>query len=290
MPDIELIAIDRKTCDASADPDAVQNSIAAWFSRHKPDFVVNALAYTAVDRAESEIDLVFRINASFPQALATAAERYAAKLVHFSSDYVFDGSLSGRAYREDDRCEPKNVYGQSKRQAELAVLQASQSALVIRTSWVVGVDGQNFVKTMLRLACERPHLRVVADQWGVPSPAAFLVSQVLNALMRSSGEPIRGIYHLCPSGETNWHAYALWVIEEAARHPRWKDRLQIRSVQAIEAIASADYPTAAKRPANSRLDCSQWLQRFSPAGLPDWKLALAPSLAEILDSDHISAS
>jgi len=288
--DIELVAVDRKGCDASADPDSVQDVLAAWFGRSRPDWVVNALAYTAVDRAESEIDLAFRINAKFPQVLANTTERFGATMIHFSSDYVFDGSLSGRAYREDDPCDPRSVYGQSKREGELAVLQASQSAWVIRTSWVVGVDGQNFAKTMLRLACERPRLRVVSDQWGVPSPAAFLAREVTEAMMTRPDENNHGLYHLCPSGETNWHDYATWVIDEAARHPLWKDRIRILGAQAIEAIGSADYPTAAQRPANSRLDCSRWCARFSPSGLPDWKVALEPSLQAILDNNHTSCA
>ena len=290
MPSVELVAVDRTECDAGRDLDDVIDSLAAIFGRHRPDLVVNAIAYTAVDRAESEIDIVFRINAIFPQALAIAADRAGAKLIHFSSDYVFDGSLLGRAYREDDQCNPSSVYGRSKREGELGVLKASQRAIVIRTSWVVGVDGQNFAKTMLRLACERPQLRVVADQWGVPSPAIFIVSEVLGALIKRPDEAARGIFHLCPSGETNWHTYAMKVVEAAVKHPRWKDRLQIRSVHAIEAIPSAAYPTAAQRPRNSRLDCSLWCQSFSPAGLPDWELALASTLAEILKSYDLSGN
>ena len=283
LNDFKLHALTRSEIDLSNDRDAIAHRLELIIKGIDPDLIINAAAYTAVDRAEADIDQAFQVNAWFPGELAKLAAQTAARLVHFSSDYVFDGELIGRAYRETDDCYPQSAYGRSKLEGELAVLAHSPKAWVIRTSWVVGTSGQNFAKMMLRLACEREVLRVVADQWGVPSPTSFLVESVVNALGKCTSESEGGLYHLCPQGETNWHAYASWVIKRALAHPRWHDRLKLQQLESIQAISSAEYPTPAKRPKNSRLDCSKWSTSFSASRLIPWEEALSPTLNQILN-------
>jgi dTDP-4-dehydrorhamnose reductase len=285
LNDFKLHALTRSEIDLSNDRDAIAHRLELIIKGIDPDLIINAAAYTAVDRAEADIDQAFQVNAWFPGELAKLAAQTAARLIHFSSDYVFDGELIGRAYSETDDCYPQSAYGRSKLEGELAVLANSPKAWVIRTSWVVGTRGQNFAKTMLRLACEREVLRVVADQWGVPSPTSFLVESVVNALGLYTNDSQGGLYHLCPQGETNWHAYASWVIKRALAHPRWHDRLKLQHLESIQAISSEEYPTAAKRPKNSRLDCSLWTKTFEERPLAFWQDALAPTIDEILASD-----
>jgi len=291
LADIQLSALTRSDIDLGDNRDAITKRLSWILKGEAPDLMINAAAYTAVDRAENDIDQAFQLNAWFPGELAKFAAQTQARLLHFSTDYVFDGELFGRAYREEDRCHPQSAYGRSKREGELAVLSYLPKAWVIRTSWVVGSKGQNFAKTMLRLACERDTLRVVADQWGVPSPASFLVESVVNALsvVKASGQGTSdsagGLYHLCPQGETNWHAYASWVIKRALAHPRWQDRLKLQKLESIQAISTEDYPTPAKRPKNSRLDCSHWTKTFELKPLVSWQEALAPTIDEILTNE-----
>ncbi len=283
--DLKITSISRAELDLCSDRSLVKRGLERIVTSQSPRLIINAAAFTAVDRAETEIDQAFQVNAWFPGELAKLAEKSAAQLIHFSSDYVFDGELSDRAYRESDECNPQSVYGRSKLEGEQAVLSNASNAWVIRTSWVVGSDGQNFAKTMLRLACERMSLRVVADQFGVPTAADFLAKQVTEAWFSQVKGTKGGLYHLCPGGETNWHAYACWVISRAANHPRWKDRLQLKDSSSIEAIETAAYPTKAKRPKNSRLDCSHWCSDFRQGVFPDWRDALIPTLERILITD-----
>ncbi|MBU6438172.1 MAG: dTDP-4-dehydrorhamnose reductase, partial [Betaproteobacteria bacterium] len=228
--------------------------------RLQPQVVVNAAAYTAVDKAEAEPELAQQINAVTPGRYAQwCAENHRA-MVHYSSDYVFDGAKTrAESYAEGDVPAPQGAYGRSKLAGEQAVMQSGCEHLVLRTSWVVGAHGGNFAKTMLRLARERDTLRVVADQWGAPTSAA-LIADVTAHLLRAHlrGEGAGGLYHLAAAGVTNWCEYARFVIANA-RDMGLATRATPDSVQAI---TTADYPTPARRPHNSRLDCSRLQSTF----------------------------
>ena len=234
----------------------------------KPDIIVNAAAYTAVDKAESDSDTAFAVNAQAPRVLAQEAQTLGAVLVQYSTDYVFDGS--GTAPRvESDATAPLSVYGTSKRDGETAVETCARH-LTFRTSWVVGVHGHNFIKTMLRLAADRDSLKVVADQFGAPTTAALLaeITAAILAQMKdaSAGDPRWGLYHLVAAGETTWHGLAQHVIGRA------RDMgLALKATpQAVLPITTAEYPTPATRPANSRLDTSRLRSTFALT-LPDWQ-------------------
>ncbi|WP_341887608.1 dTDP-4-dehydrorhamnose reductase [Variovorax sp. YR752] len=244
----------------------------------RPDVVVNAAAYTAVDRAESEADLAYTINATAPGVLAREAAALGATLLHYSTDYVFDGS--GDAPRgEDAPVAPINAYGRSKLAGEEAVRASGCRHLILRTSWVFAARGGNFAKTMLRLAAERDSLRVVADQIGAPTGAELLADVSAHALRTLEREPgLAGTYHVAAAGETSWHAYACRVIDGAAARG-WPLKLASRDIQAI---ATRDYPTPAARPLNSRLDTTRFRRAFGLT-LPPWQQGVDRMLAELLD-------
>ena len=276
MPLGEVLALDRSgaagLCGDLADPDGIAATVRAV----KPDVVVNAAAYTAVDKAESEPELAHTINAEAPGAMAREAERLGAWVVHYSTDYVFDGR-GERPWREGDACAPLNVYGASKRAGELAV-EACTRRLVLRTSWVYAVRGANFLRTMLRLAGEREHLRVIADQHGAPTGAELIADVTAHALRRAVGSPdLAGLYHLAAAGAVNWHTYACHVIAGARARGQ---ALQVVP-ERIEAIATEHYPTPARRAANSRLDCRK-LQTAFDLVLPDWRLGVDRALDELI--------
>lgn len=243
-------------------------SLPSLVERIAPDIVVNAAAHTAVDRAEQERDLAFAINAEAPAALAQACATRDARLVHYSTDYVFDGRGT-RPYREDDPTSPLGVYGGSKRAGEVAVLGSGARHIVFRTAWVYAAHSHNFLRTMLRLGMERDELRVVADQVGTPTPAALIADVTARALQ---GDPSRsGLWHLTPLGQASWHGFAEAIFDGAvargllARRPR------------VLGITTAEYPTPAARPAYSVLDCSK-LQRDFGIALPDWREGLDKTL------------
>lgn len=218
----------------------------------RPDLIINAAAYTAVDKAESEPERAFAVNRDGAAEVARAANDLRVPFVHISTDYVFDG-LRTRPYVESDETGPLNVYGRSKLEGEQAVLAAHPGALVLRTSWMFSPFGANFVKTMLKIGAERPLLRVINDQIGNPTSALDLAAAILEiapALQREPG----GVYHLTSAGSTNWHDFATVIFQESGKRGG--------PVPRLEAISSADYKTAAQRPANSRLDCSAFSQRF----------------------------
>lgn len=279
----QVSVLSRKELDL-ANPD--RKSLLSQWDRlldfHQPDWVVNAAAYTAVDRAEREPEVAMQVNAWLPGVLGQRSR--GAGIVHFSTDYVFDGELN-RPYRESDLPAPRNVYGLSKWRGEQALLEAQAQALVIRCSWVVGAEGQNFAKTMLRLACEREQLQVVSDQWGVPTPTTWLADQVLSVLLNDAldidRQRLAGVYHAVPEGETNWHAYAKYLIEQARSHPKWAKSICVKPENVV-AIASSAYPVQAKRPQNSRLDCSRWRLATGQSFLLDWRIAFEPVLDAIL--------
>jgi dTDP-4-dehydrorhamnose reductase len=245
---------DGASCER-ADFDAPE-ALVPLIERIAPDIVVNAAAYTAVDRAEDDVAAAFRANAEAPRAIAAACAARDALLVHYSTDYVFDGQAT-RPYREDDPVAPLGVYGTSKLAGEEAIRASGAHHLIFRTAWVYAAHGRNFLRTMLRLAAERDELRVVADQVGSPTPAGLIADTTMKVLAQ---EPERsGLWHLTTTGQVSWHGFAQAIVEGA--HARGLlDRLP-----RVIPIATADYPTAAARPANSVLDTSKLQQDFNLA-------------------------
>jgi dTDP-4-dehydrorhamnose reductase len=243
----------------------------------RPQAVVNAAAYTAVDKAESEPERAERINALAPGAAAAAAAEVGAWFVHYSSDYVFDGSGT-RPWKEGDTPAPLNVYGRTKLAGERLVAAANSRHLVLRTSWVYAARGANFARTMLRLAREREQLKVVDDQFGAPTGADLLADVTAHALRSLlAGRGQAGTYHLAAAGETSWHGYARFVVQTAQR---CGEVLKAGSEQVLPVPTSA-YPTPARRPHNSRLDTSRFRDTFGLA-LPPWEQGVARMIQEIL--------
>lgn len=243
----------------------------------KPDIIVNAAAHTAVDKAESEPDLVRTLNATAPGLLAQEAQRLGAWLVHYSTDYVFDGSGS-RAWTETDTPAPLSVYGQTKFEGEQLIQAACQRHLVFRTSWVYAARGGNFARTMLRLAQERDRLTVIDDQIGAPTGAELLADVTAHALRQVLRQPSdAGLYHLVASGETSWWGYATHVLAQAQR---LQPGLQIKASEVL-AVPSSAFATAARRPHNSRLDTRK-LQTTFGLRLPSWQEGVDRMLAETL--------
>lgn len=271
----EVIALGRQQgelCGDLARPDALATTVRAL----RPDVIVNAAAYTAVDKAENEPEVARAINAHGPAILAREAEALGAWLVHYSTDYVFDGS--GRAaWREDSPTGPLSHYGLTKLEGEQAIRASGCKHLILRTSWVYAARGNNFGKTMLRLACERNKLSVIADQFGAPTGADLLADVSAHALRSAMNSPALGdTYHVAAAGETSWHAYACHVIAWARRHGA---PIQVGD-DAVQAIRTADYPSAARRPLNSRLDTARLRTAFSLT-LPPWETGVERMLEEI---------
>lgn len=262
----DVVAMERKDCDL-----ANHEQLRSVIRNVRPDVIVNPAAYTAVDKAETERDLTFSINATAPGIIGEEAAAIGALVVHYSTDYVFNGDDEG-FYTEEHEPNPQGVYGQSKLFGEQSLQASGVRHLIFRTSWVVGAHGANFAKTMLRLAAERDELRVVADQVGAPTSANLIADVTAHAVRDAMGEKTTvtdGIYHLVAGGETNWHAYACYVIEAARRAGR-----PIRvAPDAIRAIASTDYPTPAKRPENSRLSTHKLRTTFG-LNLPHWQAGI----------------
>ena len=268
----KVVACTRDQIDFNQLPESVAAALEVLTQRYKPTIVVNATAYTAVDRAQAEPEIAQRINATAPGFIAKAAHNVGACMVHFSTDYVFKGDKS-EPYVEADPTDPQSVYGQSKLEGERAVAIACARHLIFRTSWVVSAHGGNFLKTMLKLAQERDALNVVSGQVGAPTSAnliATVTTQILQVLSEQPGsDPRWGLYHLVASGHTNWHAYASYVIAQA-RAAGWPIKIQD---QAINPIATKDYPVAAPRPLNSRLDTYKLCQAFNLT-LPEWRVGV----------------
>jgi len=271
----EVVAVDRQTCDM-----ANSEAIRALVRQVKPDVVVNAAAYTAVDKAESEKETANAINAVAPGILGEEAAKLGALVVHFSTDYVFDGSKSG-AYIESDTPNPQSAYGQSKLDGERALVNANPRHLILRTSWVYGAHGGNFAKTMLRLAADREKLTVVADQFGAPTSAALLAdltAQLIGRYAREAGEKFPyGIYHAVNSGETHWCDYARFVIATALA----AGKPLKTTPDNIAPITTAQYPTPAKRTAKSRMDTTHFRNTFA-LRLPPWQESLQHVLQQII--------
>jgi dTDP-4-dehydrorhamnose reductase len=273
----ELLALDSKSTDYCGDLNDLEG-IAATVRAYAPDVIVNAAAYTAVDKAESEPGQAQRVNAEAVAVLADEAQQLGAWLVHYSTDYVFDGS-GAQPWQETDAVAPLSVYGASKLAGEQAIQASGCKQLIFRTSWVYAARGNNFAKTMLRLARERDSLSVIADQFGAPTSAELLADISAHALRSVMHEPsLGGLYHLAASGETNWHDYARFVLEQAEAAGV---TLKV-APQQIAAIATSAYPTAARRPLNSRLNTAK-LQNAFALNLPDWQAGVARMLSETLE-------
>lgn len=263
-------------------------AVEKWLEAHQPELIVNAAAYTAVDKAEEEPALARRLNADLPAQLAAYSAAREQWLVHYSSDYVYPGS-GETPWQEQDATGPLSVYGQTKLEGDESIQQSGCQHLIFRTSWVYSARGHNFMKTMLRLGRERDALKVVSDQIGAPTPAR-LIAQVTALALHQLPHTIHhspltthptapaGIYHLAPSGETSWHGFACEIFRQAAA---MGEALAI-TPEGVAAIPTAEYPTPATRPLNSRL-CCQELERALGITLPSWQEQLALTLAELCE-------
>ncbi|HEK1692433.1 TPA: dTDP-4-dehydrorhamnose reductase [Pseudomonas putida] len=276
----EVVALDRQGAGGLCGDLADLDGLAATVRQLAPDLIVNAAAYTAVDKAESEESLAARINAEAPGVLAREAAALGAWLIHYSTDYVFDGSGQSK-WQEDTPTGPLSVYGRSKLDGERAIAASGARAVVLRTSWVYAARGHNFAKTMLRLAAERDALNVVADQFGAPTGAeliadvtAHIIRQVTN---QKDSDSLAGTYHLAASGETSWHGFAQFVLAYASQKGI---ALKVAAEQ-IGAISTEAYPVPAPRPRNSRLDLGKLQSTFN-LKMPLWQLGVQRMLDEIL--------
>jgi len=270
-PDIEVITIGRPELDLLA-PSMVRETIA----KLKPDVVVSSAAYTAVDKAESDEAAAFAINRDGAGAIAAAAAELSIPVIHLSTDYVFDGDKLER-YVESDPVGPVSVYGRSKLEGEYAVAAANENHVILRTAWVYSTFGHNFVKTMLRLAETRDELSVVSDQLGCPTSAndiAEAIVKIAARLSKDSSPDLRGVFHLAGSGETNWAEFARYIL--SILEEKTGRRVTVRD------IATADYPTAAKRPANSRLCCDK-LKRLYGVSMPAWQVSTRAVVIKLLE-------
>lgn len=265
-----VIAASRNELDVTQEHDVV-----AFISEHAPDIVINAAAYTAVDKAEEEQDRAYAINHDGAKNLAIACSKQQIPLLHISTDYVFDGSKT-EPYNENDNVSPLGVYGLSKWQGEQAVRQQLAEHILLRVAWVFGAQGNNFVKTMLRLAKERDELNVVADQFGGPSPAKNIAETLITLAERYQKDKTLpwGTYHYCGAAKTNWCDFAKEIFNQA------NEKKLINKVVQVNPITTAEYPTPAKRPKNSMLDCSKIKDTFG-IDMPEWKNALSEVLTEL---------
>ena len=272
----EVCSTGSTDCDLS-DENAIRNLL-----RHvKPDIIVNPAAYTAVDKAENDVQMAESVNSVCPRVIGEEAARSGALVVHYSTDYVFDG-LKPRPYVEDDAPNPLNVYGRSKLAGEQSLQSSGAQALILRTSWVAGSHGNNFVKTILRLASERDQITVVSDQFGSPTTASLLADTSAHLIRQYQREGPKsfphGLYHFTASGKTSWFDYARFVLHQT-NALGLKTRLKPEN---IKPVTSKEYPMQALRPANSCLNSSLVKKTFG-FQLPDWKTGIAHLIMEILD-------
>lgn len=269
----ELLALDRHStshCGDLANLEGLANTVRVY----QPDVVVNAAAYTAVDKAESDQESAYLINALAPEVLSRACAAIGATLVHYSTDYVFDGS-GHTPWTEEDPTGPLNVYGQTKLAGEQGIAKQGAKHIIFRTSWVYGTEGGNFAKTMLRLAQEREKMTVINDQHGAPTGAALLAD--ITALALQAPQALSGVYHLAAAGETTWFDYANYVLTQAKQV---KPSLNY-AVKDVLPVPTSEFPTPAKRPLNSRLHCGR-LAHALQIELPAWQTGVDQLVAKIL--------
>ncbi len=272
----ELVALDRHLVDGLSGDLSNLESLRATIRQIKPDVIVNAAAYTAVDKAESETELADRVNGLASGVMAEEAASLGAWLVHYSTDYVFSGQ-GVTPWQETDAVAPVNHYGASKLAGEQAIIASGCNHLIFRTSWVYGARGNNFAKTMLRLAKDRETLSVIADQIGAPTGADLIADVTALAIQQVTKRPeLAGLYHLAAAGEVSWHGYASHVIDFAKAQG---EELAVTTVNPIETTA---YPTPARRPLNSRLNTQKLRDNFS-LHLPDWQSGVTRMLREVLN-------
>ena len=269
----EVIATDRDELDLSH-----LDAIKKYIDKIKPDLIINPAAYTAVDKAESEMTLAHQINVDAPNILREKASELDIPLIHFSTDYVFDG-LKKEAYVETDKTNPQSVYGKTKCEGEEKV-RLHPKHIILRTSWVFGSHGNNFLKTILRLVAEKDSLNIVGDQWGSPASASMLSDvtlRIVDSILNNKNFNGYGTYHVTNEGETNWFHYAKFIAEEAIE-------LGLKAKctpDQIYAISTSEYPTAAARPLNSRFNCEKLKKTFM-LELPDWQSEVKKVLREIV--------
>ena len=274
----EVIALgttSQNYCGDCTDLTGIANTIRAI----EPDVIVNAAAHTAVDKAESEPELARTINALAPAVLAKESNLLNSLLIHYSTDYVFDGE-GDKAWQESDQTDPLSIYGATKLEGEQLIQASGCMHLIFRTSWVYGARGGNFAKTMLRLAKERDSLKVIDDQIGAPTGADLLADVTAHAIRTARRNPeVSGLYHLVAGGETSWHGYASFVLDYARRAG-----IDLKvATDAVQAVPTSAFPTPAKRPHNSRLNTEK-LQNTFDLHLPHWQAGVTRMLAEVLDS------
>ena len=270
LSQFEILALSREQLDLTKAQD-----IRRIVRDIKPDLIINPAAYTAVDKAESEPELAYAINATAAQILAEEAARLNAALIHFSTDYVYDGTKSS-IYVETDDVNPVSIYGKSKLAGEEAIRAVCLPHLILRTSWVYGAYGKNFLKTILRLAAERDSLRIVGDQFGAPTSSESIADGVVQLVQawQPQQENQSGIYHFTNTGETSWHGFSCEIVNEYNRLSAAKNWPALKvGVKNIDSITTADYPTPAARPENSRLDNTK-LKKALNAALPSWQAGL----------------
>ncbi|RQN07053.1 dTDP-4-dehydrorhamnose reductase [Pantoea ananatis] len=273
LPLGNIIALDRHSetfCGDFEDPEGIAETV----RQIKPDIIVNATAYTAVDKAETDREIARKVNAVSVATLAQAAKNVNAWLIHYSTDYVFDGSGKER-WKESDETSPINYYGKTKLEGERAIINVHDKYIIFRTSWVYASRGKNFPKTMLKLAQEREKLSVIDDQFGAPTSAELIADCTAHSILRAVAQPeLAGLYHLVASGETNWHEYASKVIECA------KKRGVAIKTKEIEAVPTSAFPTPACRPVNSRLNTGKLCSAFN-IHLPHWESGIIRLVDEI---------
>lgn len=270
----EISALTRAECDLG-DPEAIRRVV----RRANPEVIVNAGAYTAVDKAESEPDAAFAANATAPAVLAEEAAKLGALLIHYSTDYVFDGSKESPYVEDDLRC-PISEYGRSKLEGERLILASKARAFILRTSWVYGSHGKNFLLTILRLAQQRPELRIVADQYGSPTSAREIAAATVRIIDQqrnsAAGSPPGGVYHMTAQGVTSWFGFAQAIVDQASSG----------IAPTIIPIPTSEYPTPARRPANSALSNDKFAAAFG-FRLPPWQATLTDVMREVKEAQPI---
>jgi dTDP-4-dehydrorhamnose reductase len=273
----EVIALSREQLDLTN-----TDNIRQVVRELKPDLIINPAAYTAVDKAESEPELAFAINGTAPQILAEEAARLNASIIHFSTDYVYDGTKNS-AYTEVDEVNPVSIYGKSKLLGEDAIRSVGLPHLILRTSWVYGAYGKNFLKTILRLAAERDSLRIVADQFGAPTSSQSIADGVVSLVdsWQVNQENQTGVYHFTNTGDTSWHGFSCEIVQEYNRIAELQHWPKLKANEEdIIAITTADYPTPAVRPQNSKLDNTK-LKSVFKLELPSWQQGLQQVMQSI---------